>query len=247
MTTLVTLPGLDGSPYLQGALPHALQQLPGMGAVEHRCLYYPPHQRMGYLELARWAAPQLPQDRPFVLLGESFGGPLALVLAGCGRGEAAMQPSPHLRGVVLAASFAGCAVPWAAPALPLLQNAPASALYAVPQAVWAWWLLGRWASPVLLQSLKKSLQHTVPAVLQHRAVQALQPPALDLAALAVPLLVLHPGQDRLIPPRCLQAFQAAPQCQIHTVDGPHMLLQTQAAACAPLVAAFLRGLDRQFE
>lgn len=242
MTVLVTLPGLDGSPFLQGALPQALQALPGMGDVQSRCIAYPPRQRMGYLELARWVAPQLPQDEPFVLLGESFGGPLALILAGCGRGDAAMQPPPQLQGLVLAASFADCAVPWAAPALPVIKNAPPSALYAVRPAVWAWWLLGRWATPALMTALAQALRHSAPAVLQHRAAQALQPPALDLSALAVPLLVLRAGHDRLIAPRRVQALQAAPQCQIHTVPGPHMLLQTQADACAPLVAAFLQGL-----
>lgn len=77
MFILVTLPGLDGSPYLQGCLPYSMQQLPGARSIQHQQILYPPDQTMGYGELARWVLPQLPHDEDFVLLGESFGGPLA--------------------------------------------------------------------------------------------------------------------------------------------------------------------------
>ena len=240
MTTLVTLPGLDGSPYLQGALPAALQRLAGARAINHQCLAYPPQAPMGYTDLADWARPQLPQDRPFVLLAESFGGPLALLLAGCGQGSALRAPPAQLQGVVLAASFVGAAVPWAAPLVPLLQRAPARAMLAIPPALWHWWLLGRWATPALRTALQQALRHTPPHVLRHRALQALQPPRLDVSALTVPLLVLRAAQDRLLPASGLQAFAAAPRCQMRTVDGPHMLLQAVPDACAPAIASFMQ-------
>ena len=239
MSVLVILPGLDGSPQLQGALPQALQKLPGIAGLQHQTLLYPPEQKLDYLALARWVQPQLPPDQPCFLRGESFGGPLALLLAGCGQGDARLPPPKHLRGVILAASFATCAVPWAAPFRPAIAAWPAQALYAVPRKVWSWWLLGRWATPALLNALQQALRHSDPAVLQNRAVQALQPPALDLAALSVPLLALRGAQDRLIPAHCAQALLQAPQHELHTIDGPHMLLQTQAEVCAPLVADFL--------
>lgn len=239
MSVLVILPGLDGSPHLQGALPQALQKLPGMAGLQQQTILYPPQQKLDYLALARWVQPQLPQDQPFFLLGESFGGPLALLLAGCGQGDAQLPAPKHLRGVVLAASFATCAVPWAAPFLPAIAASPAQAVYAVPRKVWAWWLLGRWATPALLAALQQALQHSDAAALQNRAVQALRPPALDLAALSVPLLALRAAQDRLIPAHCAQALLKAPQHELRTVNGPHMLLQTQADVCAPLVADFL--------
>ena len=137
MTTLVTLPGLDGSPFLQGTLPRSMQQLAGAQQLRHQQILYPPHQAMDYLALANWVLPQLPQDDDFVLLGESFAGPLALMLAGCGHGAYYIAPPSGLRGLVLVASFAQCAVPWARPFLPMLRRGPASALYAVPNALWS--------------------------------------------------------------------------------------------------------------
>ena len=130
MSVLVILPGLDGSPHLQGALPQALQKLPGMAGLQQQTILYPPQQKLDYLALARWVQPQLPQEQPFFLLGESFGGPLALLLAGCGQGDAQLPAPKHLRGVVLAASFATCAVPWAAPFLPAIAASPAQAVVA---------------------------------------------------------------------------------------------------------------------
>lgn len=239
MPTLVTLPGLDGSPFLQGALPRNMQQLPSAQHIRHQQIIYPPQQAMDYLALARWVLPQLPQDEDFVLLGESFGGPLALLLAGCGRGTHAMAPPAGLRGVVLAASFAQCPVSWARPFAPLLRNSPAQALYAVPDAVWAYWLLGAWATPGLRQAQQKALRYASAAVLQHRALQALLPPPLDLAALAVPLLDLHGLQDRLIPARSQACLAAAPHYEAAHIKGPHMLLQAVPDACAPLVARFV--------
>ena len=239
MTTLVTLPGLDGSPFLQGALPRSMQQLAGAQYIRHQQFIYPPQQAMGYAALAQWVLPQLPQGEDFVLLGESFGGPLALLLAGCGQGAQHIAPPAGLRGVVLAASFAQCAVPWAQRFAPLLRSSPVQALYAVPDSVWAYWLLGAWGTPSLRQAQRKALRYASPAVLQHRALQALQPPPLDLAALAVPLLDLHGLQDRLIP-ACTQACLAtAPHYEAAHIQGPHMLLQTVPDACAPLVAHFV--------
>lgn len=237
---LVTLPGIDGSPALQGALPQSLRAVQGMDGLAHQLMLYPPHQTMGYAELAHWVQPQLPHDRPFVLLGESFGGPLALLLAGCGQGNMYLAPPAQLKGVVLAASFAGCAVPWALPLLPLIRNLPARTLHAVPAAAWHWWLLGRWATPPLQAALKQALGHASPKVLQHCAMEALQPPALDMQRLRVPLLAIRAAKDRLVPSGSVQPFAHLPNSQTITIPGPHMLLQTVSDTCAPPIAAFMQ-------
>lgn len=237
---LVTLPGIDGSPALQGALPHSLHSLQGMEGLVHQLVSYPPYRAMGYADLARWVQPQLPHDRPFLLLGESFGGPLALLLAGCGQGDMHMKPPTQLKGVVLAASFSGPAVPWAAPWLPLIKNLPAKSLHAIPAAVWRWWLLGRWETPELQAALKRALAHASPHVLRHRAVQALQPPALNMQCMQVPLLAIRAAEDRLVPAASVQPFAHLPNSQTITIPGPHMLLQTVAVTCAPPIAAFMQ-------
>lgn len=61
---LILLPGLDGSGRLFARLVAAL------GAdVDARVIAYPADRALGYAELVEFVRPQLPKDRPFVLLG----------------------------------------------------------------------------------------------------------------------------------------------------------------------------------
>lgn len=93
LTKLVLLPGLDGSGDFFDAL---CRQLPPQWRIQ--VIRYPGDQPLSYGELARlvWAA--LPDDSPFVLVAESFSGPVAIQVA-------AMRPA-GLMGVVLCATFA---------------------------------------------------------------------------------------------------------------------------------------------
>src|SRR5262245_11899688 len=90
---LLLLPGADGTGILfaplLSALPPALQPL---------VVRYPPDQPLGYADLLPLVEEAVPASGDFLVLGESFSGPLALLLA-------ARRP-PGLRGVILCASFA---------------------------------------------------------------------------------------------------------------------------------------------
>ncbi len=89
---LVLLPGLDGTGILFQPL---VESLPA--GIEPVVIPFPPTEPLDYPDLARFVAPRLPQSAPFVLLGESYAGPLALQLAAEG--------APGIVGVVLCASF----------------------------------------------------------------------------------------------------------------------------------------------
>jgi len=94
--TLVLLPGLDGSGELFRWFTAALPPTIRPAVVRLRA--------NDYVTLAAEVKRALPRDRPFVLLGESFSGPLALRLA-------AERPS-GLVAVVLVASFASRPLGW---------------------------------------------------------------------------------------------------------------------------------------
>src|SRR5450631_2350467 len=93
MTTLVLLPGLDGTGSLFAPL---IQELPEW--MEPRVVVYPRDRCLGYADLDVLVNAALPVDRPYVLLGESFSGPIAIRVA-------AAQPA-GLIGVILVCSFA---------------------------------------------------------------------------------------------------------------------------------------------
>ena len=98
---LMLLPGMDGTGRLFGPLLRILPQ-----GLEVTVFAYPPDRPCGYAELLPLVEAAVPEGGEFVVLGESFSGPLALLLA-------ARRPR-GLRGVILCASFARG--PWRFPA-----------------------------------------------------------------------------------------------------------------------------------
>ena len=90
---LVLLPGMDGTGALLAGFRRALDP-----AIRTVVVSYPPDQEIGYAGLEGSPRAQLPQDEPFVLLAESFSGPIAISIA-------ASRPA-GLRGLILVCSFA---------------------------------------------------------------------------------------------------------------------------------------------
>src|SRR5258705_1882619 len=90
--TLVLLPGLDGTGRLFNPL---MEVLPPY--LIPLVIPYPANKFLGYSKLLKYARGQIPTDKPFVLLAESFSGPVAVEFA-------ATHPS-NLEALILCASF----------------------------------------------------------------------------------------------------------------------------------------------
>jgi len=146
---LAILPGLDGGARLRAdfvaAVAPAFEQI--------IIVEYPESgpQDLGTLEhVARIA---LPVDRPFVLLGESFSGPISLRIAGA--------PPHNLRALVLSTTFARRPTRFSGAAV-LLKPLLRLAMGAVPPAAlprsWIrWWLLGSAAPPTLVEAVRDEI------------------------------------------------------------------------------------------
>ena len=132
MTALIVLPGLDGTATLHSGFSNAASHLFDPVTV----IPYPSQQPLGYSELEVLVRAALPPVAPYLLLGESFSGPIALSIAA--------NPPPNLVGVVLSTSF-GNSPFWAlSPFAVLSRFAP---VRSVPHSLLSWLLLGRWATP----------------------------------------------------------------------------------------------------
>ena len=77
MTVLVVLPGLDGTATLHSAFVDAVYAAFDSVAV----ISYPSNQILDYVALEALVRAELPPVAAFVLLGESFSGPIALSIA----------------------------------------------------------------------------------------------------------------------------------------------------------------------
>ena len=136
--TLVLLPGMDGSGELFAGFVAAL----GDG-IAPLVLSYPAEQPLDYQGLADFARDRLPVGHPYVLLGESFSGPVAIALA-------ASRP-PDLVGLVLSCTFARNPVPRLRRFAGLIPFLPISSKFtglALPL------LLGGHATPALRRTLR---------------------------------------------------------------------------------------------
>jgi len=232
MTTVVLLPGMDGSGSLLDEFVAALPA--GLKAV---VVQYPPDRALDYRELEALARTALPTEHPFLLVGESFSGPIAISLAAAG--------PAGLRGVVLVCSFARSPVwvpRWIRPLIGLLP------LWLVPLRIATAMLFGRSQSPALRARLRSAIANVRPTVWQARleAVLSTDVTAL-LSKVRVPLLYLRAAHDRVVPRSALELIsQFFPKLQVIELDCPHFLLQTKPAEAAAQVHAFAREVGIAF-
>ncbi len=208
---VVALPGLDGTGLLFADFVRSCP--PGFAV---RVMEYPRDRFLGYRELLPLVRGRLPMQSDFVILGESFSGPLAVMLA-------AERP-PGLRAVVLAATFVRRPRPLWVGVLPwrLLLRLRS------PGLLFRWLLAGREATPALLRQLREVRRAVAANVLAARIREVLKVDAVrELRQIAVPVLYLQGAGDRLIRPRALGAIRRAkPEVIVARLAAPHMVLQT---------------------
>ncbi|HEY3399875.1 MAG TPA: alpha/beta hydrolase [Geothrix sp.] len=228
---LVLLPGMDGTGIMFEPFLKALAD----SGFETRVVRYPAGLA-SYPACLHYARTQLPKERPFLLLAESFSGPVALALA-------AEEPEGRLVGLVLCGSFAKNPRPGLAWATPLLRVLPARRL---PRTLIRFLLLGRWKSGPLGSLVDTMLPQVPPATLKGRllAVGTIDQTAL-LRHIRVPILALVAAHDRLVPLTATHWLRAhLPTMDIARLQGPHWLLQTRPDAALQAITAFLDRLPK---
>jgi pimeloyl-ACP methyl ester carboxylesterase len=227
-TRVVMLPGLHGTCELMQDFARELAP-----DLEPQAIDYPRDRVLDHAALAKLVRPQLPTGRPFVLLGESFSGPVALELA---------AHRPHgLRGVVLSTSFAVNPRPGLARFASMARAFPP---HAMPLAIFEFWLLGRWATPKLRRDFAQVLDAVDGNVLAERLVACLGVDVRDtLPKIPVPLLYLRGRKDRLVPPAAGKlVVDGVKEGRIVDLDAPHCLLQAIPAQAAQQVKDFVAAL-----
>lgn len=223
---LVLLPGLDGSGILFAPL---LRHLPP--DVEPVVVRYPPDRPLGHEELLPIVLDASAGGSPFVLLGESFSGPLALM--------AAARRPPGLAAVILCASFVRNPV-WRRPRW--LRHLVRPFLFRLHRTLApARLLLAGQSSPELRRLISEALAPLRPEVLACRVRSALGVDVTsELLACPVPILYLRATRDMIVPAHNVAEIRSlCPSIRIVSIPAPHALLQTHPAAAASAIATFL--------
>lgn len=217
------LPGMDGTGLLFASFVSALGS-----RVKPIVMAYPSTESLDYTQLESFARQHLPAVEPFVLLGESFSGPVAISIAA--------DPPPNLAGLILCCSFAKNPRPRlnVFRAFTRLMPGLRSSMFAAPL------LLGTWASSVLKQQLHSALRNVQVNVFRTRLRAILDVDVCEkLRRIHVPILYLRATRDRLVPEQASQLIASlAPRTRLMNIEGPHMLLQAAPTAAADAVAEF---------
>jgi pimeloyl-ACP methyl ester carboxylesterase len=219
---------MDGSGLLFGEFIASLAP-----SVEAIVISYPTDRPLGYPELETLARAALPTQRPFVLVGESFSGPIAISLA-------ASSPV-GLLGVVLVCSFVRSPI-----AVPRFLRSLLSMLPVrlVPVRVVAAVLLGRFGSAGVCARLSSAMSSINPSVWRARIRAVLSADVTArLSKVTVPVLYLRATEDRVVPRSASELISLTlPSVRVVELESPHFMLQAKPAESAARVQAFVREL-----
>lgn len=225
-TTLVLLPGLDGTGIflepLLGALPASIRPV---------VVRYPTTGSNSYEELLPLAREAARGSERFFVLGWSFGGPLALRLAA--------ESGGRVEGVILCATFVRAPRPW----LPRLRVAARAPVIAAIRALWrSRFLLSGYPSDEYREAKSRTWREVGATALAARTRALMVEDARDvLRACAAPLLYLAASRDIVVPPTNLDEIRSIrPDTEVATLEGPHLALFTDAARAAAQIEQFIR-------
>ena len=180
---LILLPGMDGT----GTLFEPLRQaLPAY--VRTTVISYPPDRPLGYDELLPIVLQALPQNEPYVLLGESFSGPLALMVAA--------TKTSDTKGVILCASFIRNPLPLNVSWLGSLFSL---AVQIAPNPLRLGILLGKGPSDALKRLVSETVSSVSPSVMAFRIRSVIDVDCTSaLRACLAPILYISATEDPLV-------------------------------------------------
>jgi pimeloyl-ACP methyl ester carboxylesterase len=228
VVTLVLLPGLDGTGLLFAPFVEALGP-----KMETLVVTYPVDQALGYTELEGLVRAALPKTSSFVVLGESFSGPIAIRIAA--------DPPAGMVGVILCVTFAKnphASLTWMRP---WLSRFPIKSLPAWAKAPFMW---GEWSAARELTAVQNATAAVDEEVFRHRIAAVLSVDETNaLRRVRMRMLVLRASEDRVVPRAASEhVLRILPSAQLAEVAGPHLLLLTRPEQCAAAAIRFLMAI-----
>ncbi|WP_415715900.1 alpha/beta fold hydrolase [Roseibium sp.] len=223
---LVLLPGLDGTGKLFAPI------LPLLDDHDVVVMPLPQTGTQTYVELSQQVRSRLPRE-DFVLVAESFSGPIAAMIA--------KEGNSHLKGIVFVASFLS-------PPAPLLSRLacllPLTAMINFPGSSLAirFLCLGMDATDQMVV-LFKNVAGLVPSRALKSRLRELGKFRLDFAQIATPAGQLVAKHDLLVGQRATESIVSVfPAIENHVLEGPHFLMQAKPERVADHIRRFVASV-----
>lgn len=224
--TLVLLPGFDGTGRLFSPLHKEL-----FDSVNTIVLSYPSDKVMTYADLCHYLKDELP-DSPYVILGESFGGPLAMMLS--------TYADENLKGIILCVSFvrnpqvllSRLIRPFLKPKH-LQKETPAWHIRTM--------LVNGVSDAKLIRNIQAATTELTREVYFYRLREIADVDVTNiLQKCELPILYLRAKNDRLVYESSMKLVEKLGKyVTVEKFDTPHMLLQTQPNQAAKCIKNFL--------
>ena len=233
MTTLVLLPGLDGTGIVfEPLLTHLSEE------IDAQVVRYPVDRPMSFQEHVDFARKKLPKSKPFVLLAESFSGPVSLQILA--------DPPDNLIGVIFVATFSRHPSPFMLDAARFMPQGLLLKLFSTTL-LSRFFCLGRTPGDAV-NMFHEALESVKLDVLSQRLKILTELPPPPDTSFSRPCLYLQASKDRMVPPRAADALQRyLPQLQIEQIPGPHIILLAQPETGARLINDFIASLTDSHE
>jgi pimeloyl-ACP methyl ester carboxylesterase len=225
---LILLPGMDGTGEL---FENLLAELPP--TIKTLVVRYPTESFLTYAELIGLADLKIPKNTPYVLLGESFSGPIAIALAS--------QLNKQLKGVILSCTFA-------INPRPLLSKwsflVPSMTINDKILKVISKLLMSKFKNEIVFKQLEEAMLKISPKIIRARLDEVIEVNYLEeLAKINVPILYLKGKYDHLVPASASKIIvKYAKNVTLVELDAPHLLLQIAAKKSAKEISRFLEKI-----
>jgi len=224
---LVFLPGMDGTGNLfKKFIEH-------MGTLNYEVISYPVDINQDYQTLVNYVKSKLP-DQDYVLIAESFSGPIAAELA-------KDKDLSGLKAVFFVSTFLSpphrflLAISRLLP-LKVMNKLPGSRL------IYQKLFFGGYASNKLLNLFDKTINSIPKKVLKER-LRTMQTLNFRASELDLPAAYLLPSNDKLVSRTKINEFRSYfPKLKILELAGPHFILQARPEESAGLLREFIDSL-----
>ncbi len=227
---LILLPGVYGTGLMFTPLVDAMPE-----KYDCQVISYPVDEVLSYSELTTYVANQIPQDKPLVILAESFSGPIALMLS--------EVLGDNLKALILVCTYVTNPHPWLAKLSRFVLKDRIVARK--PSRFMVRLMIAGFEMDDELLDLAFSIQRRVsPKVFRYRLFEGMAVDVSDiLQRTSLPILHLYAKQDRIIPRSAQRKIKKIrSDLKSVAIAGPHYLLQTKARECVIYIKSFLKSI-----
>lgn len=223
---IVLLPGLDGTGALFAPL---IESLPK--SIDTIVISYPSKVKMDYDELVDFVINKLPKTEKFILIGESFSGPIAYQIA--------LQKPENLKSVIFVATFLENPRPLL---LNLIKFLPLSLLISlpIPEFIIRLFIFKKNSSTELIKLFRKSLNQVAKSILSFR-LREITRLHKQLSPCNIQAIYIQASNDMLVPSKSIEIFNGfMNNLNVYKVNGSHFILQTNPSACMKIILTEMR-------